>query len=122
MDANAALQALMQQTGLRPTLFAPNSRYYGLETGMLLAADGTTVAYVRRRFVPAPESLATAGYVVIGQGDRLDNLATKHLGDPEQYWRLCDANRAMRPEELVETIGRVLRVALASGVPGVTGA
>jgi nucleoid-associated protein YgaU len=122
MDANTALQALMQQTGLRPTLFASNSRYYGLDTATLTAADGTVVAYVKRRFVPAPETLATSGYLTFSQGDRLDNLAAKYLGDPEQYWRICDANRAMRPEELVESIGRVLRVALASGVPGVNNA
>ena len=39
------------------------------------------------------------------QGDRLDNITAKYLGDPEQFWRMCDANGAMRPEELTETIG-----------------
>jgi nucleoid-associated protein YgaU len=122
MDPNAALLTLMQQTALRPTLFAANSRYYGLDIGTLTAADGTLVAYVRRRFVPVPESLTTAGFHTVVQGDRLDNLAAKYVGDPEQYWRICDANRAMRPEELIEAPGRALRIALASGVPGVTGA
>ena len=26
----------------------------------------------------------------------------QYLGDPEQFWRICDANGAMRPEELTE--------------------
>jgi hypothetical protein len=52
-------------------------------------------------------------------GDRLDNLAARHLGDPQQYWRICDANRAVRPDELIETLGRALRITLPEGVPGV---
>lgn len=115
MDPNAALQALMQQIGLKPTLFAPNSRYYGLETGTLPGFDGAPIVYVRRRFLPKPEELVTAGYHVTLQGDRLDVLAAKYLGDPQFYWRICDANRAMAPQELTEAIGRALRIALASG-------
>ena len=41
-----------------------------------------------------------------------------YLGDPEQFWRVCDANRAMRPDELTETIGRRLRITLPEGIPG----
>ena len=53
------------------------------------------------------------------QGDRLDNLAARYLGDPEQFWRLCDANGAMRPDELTQTSARRLRITLPEGVPGV---
>ncbi len=59
---------------------------------------------------------------MVAQGDRLDNIAAKYLGDPEQYWRICDANGAMRPDELIETIGRQLRITLPEGVPGVPSA
>ena len=55
---------------------------------------------------------------VVGQGDRLDNITARYLGDPEQFWRVCDANRAMRPEELTEEIGRRLRITLPEGIPG----
>jgi hypothetical protein len=122
VDPNAALQGLMQQIGLKPSLFAPNSRYFAIGTATLTSSSGTTVVYVKRRFVPTPESLAQAGVVVVAQGDRLDNLAAKYLGDPEQYWRLCDANRALRPDELIETVGRQLRITLPQGVPGVPSA
>ena len=54
------------------------------------------------------------------QGDRIDNLAAKYLGDPQQYWRLCDGNGAVRPDELTETPGRRLRITLPEGVPGGT--
>jgi nucleoid-associated protein YgaU len=46
------------------------------------------------------------------QGDRLDNLAARYLGDPEQFWKICDANNVLRPDELTEEIGRVVRIAL----------
>ena len=52
------------------------------------------------------------------QGDRLDNITAQYLGDPEQFWRICDANDAMRPDELTETIGRRLRITLPEGMPG----
>jgi len=51
--------------------------------------------------------------------DRLDNIAAHYLGDPEQFWRLADANNAMRPEELTEEVGRRLRVTHPEGMTGV---
>ena len=54
-------------------------------------------SYLRRRFVPPPERFALLQAARGRAGDRLDNLAAKYLGDPEQFWRLCDANGAMRP-------------------------
>ena len=55
-------------------------------------------------------------------GDRLDNLAQRYIGDPEQFWRLCDANGAMRPDELTEVIGRRLRITLPAGLAGAASA
>ena len=52
------------------------------------------------------------------QGDRLDNITAKYLGDPEQFWRMCDANGAIRPDELTETIGNTIRITLPQGIPG----
>ena len=48
----------------------------------------------------------------VTQGDRLDNLATRYVGDPEQFWRICDANDVLRPEELTEEIGRIIKIGL----------
>jgi hypothetical protein len=53
----------------------------------------------------------------VAEGERLDNITAQYLGDPEQFWRLCDANDAMRPEELTETVGRRLRITLPEGIP-----
>ena len=112
-----AFQALLQAVPLSSTLFSPSSRYNGIETAKLFTADGEEVIYLRRRFVPQPERFALLREHLVTEGDRLDNIAAQHLGDPELFWRLCDANRALRPEEL-EEIGRRLRITLPEGLQG----
>jgi hypothetical protein len=119
IDAQQALQALLQPGGLKDSLFPPTSRYHGIDTATMETADSKTVIYVRRRFLPALESLTLLKEHVVTQGERLDNITALYLGDPEQFWRVCDANGAMRPEELTETVGRTLRITLPEGVPGV---
>ena len=99
--------------------FPPTSRYHGIEVILVELTDGRKTACIRRRFLPQPEQMADLGEHVVTQGDRLDNVTFRYLGDAEQFWRLCDANRAMQPEELTETIGRRLRITLPEGVPGV---
>ena len=111
------VQALLAQTSLKTTLFAPTSRYYGLDTTAILQ-QGRPVAYVLRRFVPPPERLQLLQQHTVMQGDRLDNIAAKYLGDPTLFWQLCDANGAMRPWELVETVGRKLRITMPDGITG----
>ncbi len=100
--------------------FLPTSRYYGIDTLTLDTPDGKTIIYLKRRFVPSPDRFALLQEHVVTQGERLDNITAQYLGDPEQFWRICDANRAMRPEELTETIGRRLRITLPEGIPGLT--
>ncbi len=55
-------------------------------------------------------------------GERPDHLANTYLGDPEQYWRLYDANDTVRPDALVERLNAVVHIALPEGVTGVSGA
>lgn len=98
--------------------FAFTSRYYGIDTASRLDARGETVVYLRRRFLPPPDAFVLLQEHTVTEGERLDVLAAFYLGDPEQFWRLCDANNAMRPDELTETPGRVLRITLPAGIPG----
>ena len=112
----ANVQALLQFTGLKASLFPLNSRYSGIATGTL-EAGSQTIVYIRRRFVPAADKLSPIQAHTVKQGERLDNLAAQFLGDAELFWRLCDANGAMRPEELEEP-GITLTIALPEGMPG----
>lgn len=91
-------------------MFEPTSRYYALETAQLATADGRTVSYKRRRFLPQGESMPLLVELAVAQGDRLDLITARTLGDPEQFWRVCDANNAMDPFDLVAEPGRALRV------------
>lgn len=98
--------------------FPATSRYYNFETATLETSDGRTIIFLKRRFVPPRENFSLLQEYVVVQGDRLDNITARFLGDPEQFWRICDANGAMRPDELTETIGRRLRITLPEGIPG----
>jgi hypothetical protein len=47
--------------------------------------------------------------------ERLDNITARDLGDPEQFWRLCDANNAMHPDGLTAEEGRRLIIPVVQG-------
>jgi hypothetical protein len=117
---NIAAQALTAPTSPQATSFPPTSRYFGLATATLNTADGKTVIYLTRRILPSADQFALLQLHMVIQGERPDNIAAQYLGDPEAFWRLCDANNVMRPEELTETIGRQLRITLPQGVPAQT--
>jgi hypothetical protein len=121
-DPNEALQAILQRSGVKTTLFSPTSRYYGIDTAILETLAGKTIIYLQRRFLPSPDKFALLQEHVVTQGERLDNITAHYLGDPEQFWRLCDANAAMNPVELAEIIGRRIRITLPEGIPGIPNA
>lgn len=96
-------------------MFDKTSRYFNLETTTMSVPDPEDetreVRYVRRRLIPSSESLTTLVEHTVAQGERLDNITARYLGDPTQFWRVCDANDVLQPEELEET-GRVIDIAL----------
>lgn len=93
-------------------MFDPGSRYANLDILTRIGADGREVAYVARRFVPPrPEGTVIREHVVT-EGERLDHISARYLGDAELFWQIADVNNAMRAEALVEEVGRRLVVAL----------
>lgn len=112
------IQALLAQTSLQRNLFTSTSRYYGMDTGTLTTPSGATVIYLKRRFLPSVDSFQLLQLHAVVQGERLDNIAAKLLGDPELFWRIADANGAMRPEDLVTVVGRQLKITLPQGITG----
>jgi hypothetical protein len=91
-------------------MFEPGSRYYALQTVQLTLLDGRTVSYKRRRFLPQGRNLPVLREVMVTQGDRLDLITDRTLGDSEMFWQVCDANDAMNPAELTAESGRSLRI------------
>ncbi len=102
-------------------LFPITSRYYGTGTRMLVVGN-RQVPYLLRRFLPPAGDFTVIRVQVIIDGDRLDNISAATLGDPLAFWRICDANNAMRPDDLTATPGRTIGIALPQGLQGVTGA
>jgi hypothetical protein len=90
-------------------VFESKSRYYALEQAKFTSTDGKVIVYVRRRFIPSAEGMPVLAEVAVIQGDRLDLIAGRTIGDPEQFWRICDANNAMNPFDLA-AVGRTLKV------------
>jgi hypothetical protein len=113
-----AIQALLAQTSLQNTQFAANSRYFGTATDTLTTPEGATIVYLQRRFLPDASSFQVVQYHTVIQGERLDNIASQFLGDPTLFWQLCDANNAMRPDQLTETAGFQIAIALPQGITG----
>jgi hypothetical protein len=103
---------------IKPSQFPANSRCATIQTATIETPEGRVVVYLRRRFVPPPERFALLQEHFVAQGDRLDNITARYIGDPERFWQICDANRAMQPDELTETPGRALRITLPEGIPG----
>lgn len=102
-------------------LFPPTSRYHGIATAVLETGGGPEgayqIIYLRRRFVPPAERFALLQEHTVEAGDRLDNVTARYLGDPLQFWRICDANNALNPLALTAEVGRRLRITLPEGLP-----
>ena len=112
------LKALLDAGVLKSSTFPENSRYHGVKVTTLEQPGEEPVVFLKRRFVPAPERYSIIREHIVVEGDRVDNLAAQNLGDPELYWRLCDANVVMHPEELTENVGDKVVITLPEGVPG----
>jgi nucleoid-associated protein YgaU len=91
-------------------MFEPTSRYYSRETATYTTPDGREITHVRRRLLPRGEDMPQLVEVTVSDGDRLDLITARTLGDPEQFWRIADANNAMSPFDLTAEPGAVVRV------------
>jgi hypothetical protein len=96
----------------------PTSRYYGLPVLKLGAGTDHETAYLARRFVPPSSQFAFLRTHIVTEGERMDLVAARELGDAQAFWRVCDANDAKNPDDLTAVPGRGLRIALPQGVPG----
>jgi hypothetical protein len=70
-------------------------RYAPLETYAVPDRRGRQVAV---RPVPQPPVQSALGTHLRREGQRIDHLSQKYLGDPTSYWRICELNGAMYAE------------------------
>lgn len=108
------IQAMLEAGIIEMTDFPPDSRWHGVAQLSITGPDGDEIRYLRRRFPPDPDLFSTVREHRIIQGERLDHVAARELGNPEAFWMLCDANGALFAEEL-EEVGRTVRITLPQG-------
>lgn len=78
-------------------MFFPGSRYLNAGTYTVTTSSGAVVAVTR---LPQPRSAPLLGYHRRLQGQRLDLIANRYVGDPTGFWQLCDANGSVVPDAL----------------------
>ncbi len=110
------VQLLIDAGAIPSAPFVPQSRYSGVRLALLQLRSGESVVYVRRRFIPAPNTCVIAARHVAAAMDRPDSLAAKYLGDPLLYWCIADANAVVDPNELTDTLGRRVVIPLTPGM------
>jgi nucleoid-associated protein YgaU len=97
-------------------MFETNSRYHAVETVKMTVTDSSgrprVIAFKRRRFIAPSSGTVTLVEHTVTRGDRLDLITARYLGDPTQFWRVCDANDVLRPDELTREVGTRVRIAM----------
>ena len=96
-------------------MFNSKSRYYNLPTTTITVmgqgGEPVEIRYVQRRFIPSVEGETLIQEHVFTDKDRLDTITARYLDDPTLFWRVCDTNFVLKPEEL-EQVRRVIRITL----------
>jgi hypothetical protein len=114
---NSAIQSLVLAAAGNGGPTNPNSRYYGATVESLVLPNGVTVQYLQRRIIPSAAIYTSLQTYTVIDGDRIDNLAAKYLGDPTLYWLICDANTSLDPDALASQPGSAIQIPLGSGIP-----
>ncbi len=92
-------------------MFFKGSRYEKIGTNQITDSAGRVIVYKKIRFIPF--TAGVVGYTV-KQGERLDQIANRSFRDPQRFWRICDANDAMWPDDLT-AVGRNLAIPPSEG-------
>lgn len=91
-------------------MFFKGSRYTNVPDQVLIDAHGRTIRYKATRFIPPTP--AQVGHIIT-DGERLDHIAYYYYRDPERFWRICDCNELLDPDELNQAIGRKIGIPAA---------
>ena len=92
-------------------MFFKGSRYENVPDNQYTDASGRTIVYKLVRYIaPTPP---VQGHKVVAE-QRLDAIAQQYYRDPERFWRICDANLAMWPDDLLE-LGQIIGIPTSEG-------
>lgn len=78
-------------------MFLPSSRYANVAQCQVTLPDGSTVAAVKLRALPA----ITGEEASMTRDDRLDVIASQEYGDGTMFWHIADANTALYAPNLL---------------------
>ncbi len=93
-------------------MFFKGSRYEKVGDLEMVDENGRILRYKNTRFIPATSAQLIH---VVTAGERLDHLAYKYYRDAERFWRICDANKVMWPNDLVEEANEQVGIPPSSG-------
>ncbi|MBV9171879.1 MAG: hypothetical protein JOZ81_17540 [Chloroflexi bacterium] len=89
-------------------MFSAESRYAHVPDAVFTGPGGRQIHYRRLRRIPF--DIPIQATYVVADGDRFDLVSNTVYGDPLQFWRICDANRGLWPDDLLAVAGRHLDI------------
>lgn len=93
-------------------MFFKGSRYAEIGESEIIDVSNRVIRYKGIRFIPKTPAVLVHS---VTEGERLDLIAHRYFRDPERFWRICDANGAIWPDDLVREIGRMIGIPLSEG-------
>lgn len=88
-------------------MFSRGSRYEVVATATWVDATGREIVYKLLR--PIPEEPVQQVHLTAA-AERSDQVGFRYFGDPEQFWRICDANTVLQSESMLVPPGRRLLI------------
>lgn len=98
--------------------FPRNSRYNASHIRTYTTPAGDSVAFAGRRIIPEQDRYQALDRHRATAAERIDQVADAFYGDPEQYWRICDANGVERPALALDPPGKLLVIPIPLEMTG----
>ena len=93
-------------------MFFRGSRYVKVPDHEIGDSDNRVIRYKGIRIIGDVRSFRVH---MLREDERLDRLAFQYYRDPERFWRICDANEVMWPDELLLQTGQLIRISPPEG-------
>jgi hypothetical protein len=115
MNTSDPVQMLIDAGAIPASPYSESSRYRDVALTTLTLADGSVVAYGKRRFIPPRRDIAIAAMHLVRGGERPDLLAHQAYRQALLQWRIGDGNAVIDLFELTDTLGARVSVPVPPG-------